>query len=142
MQIHLILKNVGLRLRSDDPRALKDMILAVQQRASETGIGEKGRARYLLEMVYDLKNNKSVGGGAEIFGGEKYVKQHAALKNIRASAEDSMSDPLHSSRDQLLDETKQGKWWKHAETKLDKVAHSSTISNDEVDAKVVCNSTM
>jgi len=48
-----------------------------------------------------------------------------------------MSDPLHSSRDQLLDETKQGKWWKHAETKLDKVAHSSTISNDEVDAKVL-----
>jgi len=140
--IHLVLKNVGLSLRSDDPRALKEMIIKVQARSSETGVGSEGRERFLLEMVYNLKNNKAIGGGAEIFGGEKYVKQHDGLKHLRIQSDSAgkTSEPmLQVSRAALLDATKGGKWWLHGQIKLEKESHTlpSLDSTTESNAKVL-----
>lgn len=140
-QVHLILKNVGLNLRSDDPRALKDMILLVQESATANGVSEEGRSRFLLEMVYSLKNNKAIGGGAEIFGGERYTLMHNSLKNLKSQAGNTgklVEQMLQASLAELLDAKKQGKWWLHSQIKLAKEAHSSaaidaaTISDSKV----------
>lgn len=61
-----ILKITGLELRSDDPTALKDIINELQERVKQVeeekqkDIGEEYgiRIKFMLEMIYDLKNNK------------------------------------------------------------------------------------
>ena len=62
-----LLRIAGPRLRSEDPIGMKEFILALQASVAELqkerGDGEDGgqlskRARLMLEMVIDLKNNK------------------------------------------------------------------------------------
>ncbi|KAJ3434357.1 nucleolar mif4g domain-containing protein [Anaeramoeba flamelloides] len=73
----MLLRNVGIALRKDDPTALKDIILLVQEKVvsindsknkSSKGGGKENededediftsRVNFMLEMIYDLKNNK------------------------------------------------------------------------------------
>lgn len=61
-----------MQLRSDDPAALKEIIIQVKQRAAEQGVtiedGTKSenstefskRVKFMLLTIYDLKNNKLV----------------------------------------------------------------------------------
>lgn len=55
-----ILSTIGLKLRNEDPSAMKDFVLSVHTRAAE--LGQSGsltqRARLMLELVVDVKNNK------------------------------------------------------------------------------------
>ena len=53
-QIHIILKNVGLHMRSDDPKALKDMIMNVQHKAQRHTAREE---RLLSDPNSDREHN-------------------------------------------------------------------------------------
>lgn len=80
----LLLRNVGLALRADDPGSLKDVILHIREQAElirpREGDGEKGsnltsRVDVMLDLIYEIKDNKSKrkegggdgGGGASTF---------------------------------------------------------------------------
>lgn len=55
-----LLNAVGLQVRSADPIAMKDFVLAVHNRAAAAGPGSlTKRAEIMLELVVDIKNNKS-----------------------------------------------------------------------------------
>jgi nucleolar MIF4G domain-containing protein 1 len=128
-----LLRCAGARLRSEDPGGMKDFILSLQTRVAElrdkTGGAEGGadtavggltkRARLMLDMVVDLKNNKRVvgagaggAGGAE--GGDQWGFPAALAKWLRASH--SVGDAAVALRalthERLIDESKhKGQWW-------------------------------
>ena len=68
-----LLKQAGPQLRRDDPSSLRDIVLAVQERAEKAlagkdddddgddedseGSGFGARVRYMLDTIYELKNN-------------------------------------------------------------------------------------
>jgi nucleolar MIF4G domain-containing protein 1 len=50
----------GLKLRGDDPTSMKDFVLAVNTRTAAVGPdGLSKRAKIMLELVVDIKNNRS-----------------------------------------------------------------------------------
>ncbi|GMP84479.1 hypothetical protein CsSME_00037991 [Camellia sinensis var. sinensis] len=61
-----ILQCCGMNLRGDDPAAMKDFVLSVQNRANElkasSGNGQANtsskRMEFMLETIFDIKNNK------------------------------------------------------------------------------------
>ena len=123
-----LLRCAGARLRSEDPGGMKDFILSLQTRVAElrdaggadTAVGGlTKRARLMLDMVVDLKNNKRVvgagaggAGGAE--GGDQWGFPAALAKWLRASH--SVGDAAVALRalthERLIDESKhKGQWW-------------------------------
>ena len=56
----LLLRSAGHQLRADDPAALKDIVLLVQERATQVEAKStfSGRVKHMLETINDLKNNK------------------------------------------------------------------------------------
>lgn len=57
----LILRHCGRALRTDDPSALKEIVLLVQKRTLETkgnGTVNASRVDYMVSAITDLKNNK------------------------------------------------------------------------------------
>ncbi|PSN29484.1 hypothetical protein C0J52_23722 [Blattella germanica] len=56
--ILLILRNVGFSLRKDDPLALKDLILRLQQKAgAAVQLKNSTRVKFMLEVLLAIKNN-------------------------------------------------------------------------------------
>jgi nucleolar MIF4G domain-containing protein 1 len=64
--------DTGFQLRSDDPAALKDIILLVKEKAASAGVNVETptktaeteaeqfnlRVKFMLQTIFDLKNNK------------------------------------------------------------------------------------
>ncbi|KAJ4449006.1 hypothetical protein ANN_00398 [Periplaneta americana] len=56
--ILLVLRSVGFSLRKDDPAALKDLILRLQQKAGEASdLRNSTRVKFMLEVLLAIKNN-------------------------------------------------------------------------------------
>ncbi|XP_035225034.1 nucleolar MIF4G domain-containing protein 1-like isoform X2 [Stegodyphus dumicola] len=56
--IQLLLKNIGFRLRKDDPLRLKEIILSIQAKAAAINKDENDlRVRYMLETLTAIRNN-------------------------------------------------------------------------------------
>ena len=121
----LILSHCGYQLRSDDPTALKDIVLLVQDRAIRAmDDKEKGksirsasssRVQYMIGAMTDLKNNKRRKKDEAI--GQKTASHRKIVGRIKSTSANSSfgrsSDA--SMRIKLQDikdiETK-GRWWK------------------------------
>lgn len=56
-----LLQAAGLALRGGDPAAMKEFVVAVHARAGQAGAALSKRARMLLELVVDVKNNRCGG---------------------------------------------------------------------------------
>lgn len=121
----LILSHCGYQLRSDDPTALKDIVLLVQDRAIRAmDDKEKGesvrsasssRVQYMIGAMTDLKNNKRRKKDEAI--GQKTasyrkivgrIKSTSANSSFGRSSDASMRIKLQDIKDI---ETK-GRWWK------------------------------
>ena len=121
----LILSHCGYQLRSDDPTALKDIVLLVQDRAIRAmDDKEKGksvrsasssRVQYMIGAMTDLKNNKRRRKDEAI--GQKTasyrkivgrIKSTSANSSFGKSSDASMRIKLQDIKDI---ETK-GRWWK------------------------------
>ena len=122
-----VLRAAGPRLRSEDPAGMRDFILGLQSRVSklrdDAGDGEGGgltrRARLMLDMVVDLKNNKrqvgaGAGGAGGAEGGDQWGFPAALSKWLRSSA--AVGDAAVALRaltyERLVDTTAhRGQWW-------------------------------
>ncbi|KAI5079664.1 hypothetical protein GOP47_0005143, partial [Adiantum capillus-veneris] len=107
-----VLQTCGMGLRADDPVAMKDFVLSVQQRCEDlkataaqsgTQFCSGKRMQFMLETICEIKNNK------------KRVKQegipHARLKKWlqKLGVEEVHLRALKWKK--LLDPNKKGQWW-------------------------------
>ena len=119
----LLLRTAGHQLRGDDPAALKDIVLAVQERASEVieggreGEGMNARVRHMLETINDLKNNKK--RQAQLQELEKTQRLKKVVQRARNSSSSSSSssrkgggDTLHLTWADIRASDERGRWWR------------------------------
>ncbi|XP_052186398.1 uncharacterized protein LOC127797491 isoform X2 [Diospyros lotus] len=132
-----ILHCCGMNLRSDNPSAMKNFVLCVQNRAnalkgsSENGqkITSNKRMEFMLETIFEIKNNKKK--AKEDTPHHTWIKKW--LQKLRV--EDILIRGLKWSK--LLDPDKKGQWWSSGDMdstigKIEEV--SSTIDKESLEA--------
>ena len=121
----LILSHCGYQLRSDDPTALKDIVLLVQDRAlramddNEDGrsvrLASSSRVQYMIGAMTDLKNNKRRKKDEAV--GQKTASYRKTVGRIKStSANNSFGRSSDASMRIKLQDVKdietEGRWWK------------------------------
>ena len=113
----LLLSHCGRSLRSDDPLALKEIVLLVQKKNSEIRDQESSsRAEYMVAAITHLKNNKR--GKQDTVYGEKTSKLRKILGQIKSTAAKSNTAKaaseatLRISLEDILSAETKGRWWK------------------------------
>ncbi|CDK27443.1 unnamed protein product [Kuraishia capsulata CBS 1993] len=114
LNIELLLKVVktcGTKMRTDDPSSLKEIILSLTKKVTETekstGIKAAPRARFLIDTVTNLKNNK-IRDADDESSSNLFVRLKKAVGSIKGSAS---SEVMQVSFQDILDVDKKGKWW-------------------------------
>ncbi|GAV77301.1 MA3 domain-containing protein/MIF4G domain-containing protein [Cephalotus follicularis] len=116
-----VLQCCGMKIRGEDPAAMKKFILCIQDRVNElkasgnTNINSK-RMEFMLETICDIKNNKK--------RPKEDTAQHTRIKKWlqKLRVEDILIRGLTWSK--LLDPDKKGQWWLSGDI-------SATIGNVE-----------
>ncbi|KAL9230823.1 hypothetical protein vseg_006122 [Gypsophila vaccaria] len=106
-----VLNSCGMKLRGDDPTAMKDFILCVQTRVSElkAGCGDVEatiygkRMEFMLETICDIKNNKK--------RAKEDSPQHTRIKKWLQKLKVENITISGLDWDKLLDPEKKGQWW-------------------------------
>jgi len=151
----LILSHCGYQLRSDDPAALKDIVLLVQDRAlraiddKEDGksvrSASSSRVQYMISAMTDLKNNKRRKKDEAI--GQKTANYRKIVGRIKSSSANnsfgrSSDASMRIKLQDIKDIETNGRWWKvgakwrgnqfHNENdnRKDATAGSYTAAND------------
>uniref|UniRef100_A0A7S4AX47 MI domain-containing protein n=1 Tax=Pseudo-nitzschia australis TaxID=44445 RepID=A0A7S4AX47_9STRA len=113
----ILLSHCGRSLRSDDPMALKEIVLLVQKKKAENGKqSSSSRTEYMISAIMDLKNNRRK--KEDTVFTEKAVKFRKVLGRIKASAakaglsKSSSEASLRISLDDILQAETKGRWWK------------------------------
>ncbi len=123
----LILKHCGYQLRSDDPTALKEIVLLVQERALQNidqkdekighrSVASNSRVQYMLGAINDLKNNKKKKNDDVV--GEKVSFYRRAIGRMKTSAGSkpgssrSNDTCLRITLKDILEVDSKGRWWK------------------------------
>ena len=112
--LSLLLRSVGASLRGDDPAALKQIIVQVQeQEAAHAVTGQVGSARMraFVQMVYDLKNNKQKTREAEAQAADGALgRLQKWLRKLDAKSGASTA-PFKVGWAELLEAEERGRWW-------------------------------
>lgn len=102
----------GFQLRSDDPSVLREIILEIQQVSVATAQSGKqvanSRMTYMLDTIYDLKNNRSRGSVDVEVEHSKVMKKFVSGVRARSSSSDSA---LRVEWSELTKSEKAGRWW-------------------------------
>ena len=121
----LLLRHSGRALRTDDPLALKEIVLLVQQKQKEqflsssssntnnetTGnVASSSRADYMVQTIIDLRNNKRRKQDETIL--ERTARIRKLLGHIKSSQDKRATEPLRISLDDILSIETKGRWWK------------------------------
>jgi nucleolar MIF4G domain-containing protein 1 len=113
----LLLSHCGRSLRSDDPTALKEIVLLVSKKKSQdTKMGSSSRAEYMVSAIMDLKNNRR--SKQDTVYTEKAVKLRKVLGRIKSTAatsnkgKTSSESSLRISLQDILNAETKGRWWK------------------------------
>ncbi|KQK00385.1 nucleolar MIF4G domain-containing protein 1 [Brachypodium distachyon] len=109
-----ILQCCGMKLRGDDPGAMKDFVLGIQNSVSQLKLCSAGRedgkadihskrVEFMLETICDIKNNKK--------RPKEDPSHHTRIKKWlqKLKSEDILLRGLKWSK--LLDPEKKGQWW-------------------------------
>eukprot|EP00551_Chaetoceros_affinis_P005634 CAMPEP_0203676362 /NCGR_PEP_ID=MMETSP0090-20130426/24288_1 /ASSEMBLY_ACC=CAM_ASM_001088 /TAXON_ID=426623 /ORGANISM="Chaetoceros affinis, Strain CCMP159" /LENGTH=839 /DNA_ID=CAMNT_0050542887 /DNA_START=111 /DNA_END=2632 /DNA_ORIENTATION=- len=113
----LILSHCGQQLRTDDPSALKDIVIMVQKRSMEMIQNKNGtRSQHLITTIIDLRNNKRKKHDEVLWQKScQYRKIIGRMKSTFASIGDGRSVGSNSLRltiQDILDIETKGRWWK------------------------------
>jgi len=115
----LILSHCGGQLRSDDPSALKEIVLLVKDRAQNdradaTNKADSSRIKFMVDSIIELKNNKPRKQDAVIR--EKTSGLKKFVGRIKSNASQTLlgkksGSCLRMSLQDVLDAEKKGRWW-------------------------------
>jgi nucleolar MIF4G domain-containing protein 1 len=114
----LVLSHCGRALRSDDPSALKDIILLVQKKAlaNMSSASHSSRIEYMISAINDLKNNKR--RQQDSVHADKTAKNRKILGRIKSNAAAgkggarSADSSLRISVQDIMNAETKGRWWK------------------------------
>jgi nucleolar MIF4G domain-containing protein 1 len=98
-----IVRNSGQQMRSDDPNALKEIILQVQKNAQGKEINS--RTRFLVETITNLKNNKTK------MQNEATSQLITRMRKLLANVTNKPNEPLQVTLDDIHSIETKGKWW-------------------------------
>ena len=113
----LILSHCGQQLRSDDPSALKEIVILVKDQAEKPRDGDQAdssRINFMLDTVMSLKNNKPGKHQAVIRDKTNQLKK--VIGRIKTAAPSSLKGKksgscLRVSLQDILDAETKGRWW-------------------------------
>ncbi|CAO1602814.1 suppressor of glycerol defect [Xanthoria calcicola] len=107
-----ILRNSGPQLRQDDPSALKEIVLLVQNAVGR--IGEQNlsvRTKFMIETINDLKNNRmKTGIAASTIMSEHVIRMKKTLGSLNTRSVKA-SEPLMIGVSDIRESDQRGKWW-------------------------------
>ncbi|ONH69427.1 Suppressor of glycerol defect protein 1 [Cyberlindnera fabianii] len=98
-----IVRNAGQQMRSDDPNALKEIIMQFQENVQGQEVNT--RTRFLIETITNLRNNKSKNMN------EQTQQLVIRMKKVLATVNNRMNEPLQVSLDDIHNIDTKGKWW-------------------------------
>jgi nucleolar MIF4G domain-containing protein 1 len=108
------LENGGIQLRSDDPGALRDVLVRISD--SSKGAIERGNKRieYMIDSVSELKSNKSKRSTSSTGTSEQISKLRKWLGSVKSDigAKSSAETTLHVRLADFLNAEATGRWWK------------------------------
>ena len=113
----LILSHCGQQLRSDDPSALKEIVIMVKDQAQKPRDDDQAdlsRINFMLDTVMSLKNNKP--GKQQVVIREKTNQLKKVVGRIKTAAPSSLKGKksgscLRVSLQDILDAETKGRWW-------------------------------
>lgn len=107
-----IIRNAGQQLRQHDPSSLKDIIVQIQNTTAK--VGEKNlsvRAKFMIETINDLKNNRTkTGVAASMITSEHTIRMKKTLGSLN-NRNLKGTEPLRIGAKDLRDRDKIGTWW-------------------------------
>ena len=111
-----LLRVTGSHLRTDDPAALRDIIQSVRSKVSESGGATNlpPRARFLLDFIYDLQNNKHKrGSGAAAVAEEEVGRLKKWLRTFTSSRASGLGNvqQLRPAWEDIVKGRLRGPWW-------------------------------
>eukprot|EP00960_Hanusia_phi_P005160 149442-Hanusia_phi.AAC.1 len=111
-----LLRVTGSHLRTDDPAALRDIIQDVRSKVSESGGATNlpPRARFLLDFIYDLQNNKHKrGSGAAAVAEEEVGRLKKWLRTFTSSRASGLGNvqQLRPAWEDIVRGRLRGPWW-------------------------------
>lgn len=132
----LILSHCGSQLRSDDPTALKDIVLLVQERSMEvinlnkngnaTNVATSSRAQFMISAITDLKNNKK--RNADVAIADKTSHYRKVIGRMKSASSglgrESGTSALRLTVQDILDIETKGRWWVVGATWVGNQLHS------------------
>ncbi|XP_071812226.1 nucleolar MIF4G domain-containing protein 1-like isoform X2 [Apostichopus japonicus] len=108
----LILKSAGMSLRKDDPLALKEIILLIQEQSASSSeeFKQRSRAKYMLETITALRNNdiRKMAANNNL---EHLDTLRKTLRNLTKNRVHSSESNLRIPLDDLLAVDQKGRWW-------------------------------
>ncbi|KAM0717766.1 hypothetical protein Q7P37_006098 [Cladosporium fusiforme] len=107
-----MIRTSGSQLRSDDPSALKDIVLLLQRSVAEVGEANLSvRTKFMIETINNLKNNRmKTGVSASQLSAEHTSRMKKTLGTLSARTTKA-TEPLRISLADIRDSDKKGKWW-------------------------------
>ena len=150
----LILQHAGKELRSDDPSALRDIVVLVNERAlgffnSESNCTENQagknkekictRVKFMMDAMVDLKNNNNkrlLGKNSNLLHAEEKMKTYrktlGRIKSNLKSTLGGVSDggSLQICLQDIMDIPTKGRWWKTGASWLGNQASSLTSQSE------------
>ncbi|MCJ1359756.1 MAG: suppressor of glycerol defect [Icmadophila ericetorum] len=107
-----IVRNAGPQLRQDDASTLKDIVFLLQSAVKTAGADSLSvRARFMVETVNDLKNNRMKTGLAASSIASEHVTRMRKILGSLQTRNAKASEPLRISLKDIRDGDKRGKWW-------------------------------
>lgn len=101
-----IVRNSGNQMRTDDPSALKEIVLQVTKKSSDMHKDlVSTRMQFLLETITTLKNNKLKDNN------EATHQLTIRLKKFLGNFAGKTTDPLQVGLDDIRNVATRGKWW-------------------------------
>ncbi|KAJ3018240.1 suppressor of glycerol defect [Thoreauomyces humboldtii] len=118
MDVELLLRMLricGFQLRADDPLALKDIVVAIQDAAAKQSSTSGTRFKFMVETIMDLKNNKrklqkrgALPGGAD---GTQQDRLKKFVANLGKKRTGHNAEPLRVGLADIRNVETKGKWW-------------------------------
>ncbi|KND04016.1 uncharacterized protein SPPG_01463 [Spizellomyces punctatus DAOM BR117] len=118
LDVEILLKMLricGFQLRADDPLALKDIVLTIQEEVKKREVGSTStRFKFMVETIMDLKNNKRKLQKKGISSGGESTQQERLKKfvtNLASKRYVHNTEPLRVGLADIRSVKTKGKWW-------------------------------
>ncbi|ODQ56386.1 ARM repeat-containing protein [Saitoella complicata NRRL Y-17804] len=108
-----IVRNSGQQLRSDDPTALKDIVLMMQSSINKMDKDKiNTRTKFMIETITNLKNNKlKTANATSQLTAEATSRMKKFLGGLVTYKTAKSVDPLRVTLEDIHDVETKGKWW-------------------------------